>query len=769
MTTLVFGSAAAQSKFTPSALSAVESYKQFIVNPKERVAEPVGMPVKFDRAGRGETTAAFFVTLAPGYFAEDLTALGLDVVSQAGNIVVVEAPILAMKEAAESPAIKAIDINAYAEPLLDRARKGTGVDKIHSGEGFSQGFTGKGVICGIFDTGIDPNHLNFYNSEATESRVKSVFHYFGTAGSVRRYQTPEAIAGFTTDAMSATHGTHTLGCMAGANKSKTGRSAGMNGRFAYTDDDGNHKVSTGSVLKPGDVLPNPYYGMAPDADIALACGQLTDANIAAGVTEIAKYAQQQGKPAVINLSIGNVRGSHDSHDSFNQMLDNISEEYGSIIFVAAGNDGGDNISITKTLTASNNSVRTFFNCGSSSSLSGSISIWASDGKAFTVRPVIYNNSTGKIVYDAAALSKQGTIVLASSNYTDPSYLHSEVFDQAFSSGCHFRATAALNTDAAANYSRYGVSADFNLSFNNTSNANKNLVIALIVEGTAGQRIDMTMNGSGSQIITFSDGGVSGWDNGTPDFTISGMATGKNTISIGAWNTRDKWPVIGGGVWQYQSESPVGEIADYSSYGVGYDGTKYPLVCAPGTGIVSSINSYYAGGSTDYDNSKFLASYVFNGRMYLWDIEQGTSMATPIVAGAVATWLEADKDLTYAQVKDIMARTASQDEFTAAAAKKCGNGKFDALAGLKEILKAGVNDIVADRNDGIIVSTVAANVFDVFAAGAHGVNAAVYNMQGAMVAKASTDDSNVQLDLSNQPAGIYIINVNGAKSERVVVK
>ena len=42
---------------------------------------------------------------------------------------------------------------------MDVVRKEIGVDKIHQGLDLPQAYTGKGVVTGIVDGGIDPNHI----------------------------------------------------------------------------------------------------------------------------------------------------------------------------------------------------------------------------------------------------------------------------------------------------------------------------------------------------------------------------------------------------------------------------------------------------------------------------------------------------------------------------------------------------------------------------------------------------------------------------------
>ena len=78
--------------------------------------------------------------------------------------------------------------------------------------------------------------------------------------------------------------------------------------------------------------------------------------------------------------------------------------------------------------------------------------------------------------------------------------------------------------------------------------------------------------------------------------------------------------------------------------------------------------------------------------YLYGRMSGTSMATPMVAGIVALWMQAatecGKVLSLSEVKQIMKETAIKDWWVTDGpnATHFGNGKIDALAGIKYILE-----------------------------------------------------------------------------------
>lgn len=160
----------------------------------------------------------------------------------------------------------------------------------------------------------------------------------------------------------------------------------------------------------------------------------------------------------------------------------------------------------------------------------------------------------------------------------------------------------------------------------------------------------------------------------------------------------------------------------------------------------------------------------DGRTDYWHQSLGTSMACPVVAGGIALWLEADPTLTVDDVKEIIASTSVADaDVLAGNPVQWGAGKFDAYAGLKEVIRrtGGVADLKADNNR-LMVTSADGRAFNVFVGGAQRVDATIYSIAGLPVASQSAEADELTIDASALPAGCYILTANG-HSQKIIVK
>lgn len=100
--------------------------------------------------------------------------------------------------------------------------------------------------------------------------------------------------------------------------------------------------------------------------------------------------------------------------------------------------------------------------------------------------------------------------------------------------------------------------------------------------------------------------------------------------------------------------------------------------------------------------------------------------------------------------------------------KWGAGKFDALAGIKEVLRrAALPSVSADSDSRLIITPAGDNRWTIFAAGENNLTASVYSMQGTLVKSASADADELTIDLADLTPGVYAIAANNLTSKIIV--
>ena len=284
--------------------------------------------------------------------------------------------------------------------------------------------------------------------------------------------------------------------------------------------------------------------------------------------------------------------------------------------------------------------------------------------------------------------------------------------------------------------------------------NANYRLVLLLKGSHdGQVIKMMSNGENAYEPCFSAPVVkngynfqaNGYTRGNSEFAFSTSTCSDAVISIGSYITRDNWTDYLGNPRKYIESAVtnklqvVGEISDFSSYGVDDNGKPRPTAIAPGQGIISAGNNW--DREIFYDNqagvpnpskggSAYLCQNVEKNKRSNWYIlSQGTSMACPVAAGIIALWMQAKPSLTVNEINAILKETCVNDEWTATAnipsvnKVQAGYGKINALAGLKKILgTVGIETISADGHREATPATM------------YSVDAPVYNMMGQRVSK-----------------------------------
>lgn len=246
-----------------------------------------------------------------------LESLGVVVMCKFEKYVTAKIPVDCIEKVANIDNVVQIDVSRLLQPKTDVASTVTNADKAWNGinNGLCEEYTGKGVLVGVIDQGIDFKHVAF-TDENGNSRVKRVYAP-GRSSSVYTSNFPDY------DVSGASHGTHT-------STTAGGRAITINGTT--------------------------YSGMAPESDLFL-CGlsSLSSINIANSLDKINQYATQQGQPCVVNISLGSQYGAHDGTGSLATAYSDFTSNgtaKGRILCVAAGNEAGGNMYFGGTATSS---------------------------------------------------------------------------------------------------------------------------------------------------------------------------------------------------------------------------------------------------------------------------------------------------------------------------------------------------------------------------------------------------------------------------------
>ena len=748
-----------------------------------------GTPAKVRKAAGAEQTeyVSALVRLTPE---TDPSSLGDGLIVQKcrAGFYIITMPREMASAVADHPAVKSFSLSRPVEMKMDRARLVSGIDKIHTGEGLPTKYTGRGVVAGVVDNGIDPNHINFLYPDGT-SRVSmlSVAGMDRNGNPTTTIYTYDKMGSFTTDDKYNYHGTHTLGILAGSYDGE--------GKMAYKDANGQYVLDENCKRTP-------FYGVAPAADLAVGAGSSYDAYIVYNIENILNYAAQTHQRAVINLSLGSSVGPHDGSTSLNQYLDYIcidgeyeidGETYkgdNAIICISAGNEGDMPIAWNKTISAEDPDAKSFvvslmddvYDAENDLTLKnmrmGHAYIYSNDARPFKVQVVAWNNTRNRIAWTKTLIEASDAVQYYCSS---SQYQQSEggLIDPAFAN--YFEGYVGLGTSIDPDNGRYfailDVAAIDNIAGSNPDeNYSLGVIVSYIAEDGKPQRVELYGDADGVQ--GYGALGKEGWIEPSGNGTISDMACGKNQIIVGAYNTKEDWLSLDGNVYSYgEGIIPEGEVTGFSSFGTLHDGRNLPHVLAPGASIVSSSNLYYHTASenvADGYNPMWLSvrqgETAFGGRDHYWVQMSGTSMACPVVAGAMALWLEANPNLNVNDIREIIAATSVKDEYTAKCPDqvKVGAGKFDAYAGLKEALRRAAVENVQGEGTELLVRALGDGHYEVALPNARSISVSMFDTTGRMVATANANGDEVVLDASAAIPGLYIIRANGSAAQKIML-
>ncbi|MBK7631226.1 MAG: S8 family peptidase [Ignavibacteriales bacterium] len=169
---------------------------------------------------------------------------------------------------------------------------------------------------------------------------------------------------------------------------------------------------------------------------------------------------------------------------------------------------------------------------------------------------------------------------------------------------------------------------------------------------------------------------------TPDpfYTIGQPASADNCIAVGAYTSSSSWTNYIGSNISYSIVGSLNDIAYFSSRGPRIDGLLKPNITAPGSAIISirDRDVLFTPNNFWVDNDGVVGG---DANYY---VMQGTSMATPIAAGAVALLLQKFPGATPLQIYNAIQDNSFTDSFTGSVPNNTwGYGKLDINAASSE--------------------------------------------------------------------------------------
>jgi len=557
--------------------------------------------------------------------------------------------------------------------LMDTARIRNNIDSVQAGFApLTDSTTGKNVIVGIIDGGIYWQHKDFKNHDGT-TRIMYIWDQTVPTGANaphpylygNEWNWLDIDAGNCTEVEpyegnceDFSHGTCVAGIAAG----------------------------NGSADSANPHLAGVYTGVAPESNLIIVnvgsgnCYNNFEPQVADAVDYIFKKADALGMPCVINTSVGTYYGSHDGLDLTTQTIENLLDQRnGRVLVAAAGNGGEIPYHLSYDIPSdSTNPAYTFFNYNPylSPNPGSYFDLWADTVQFNNAWFAVGCNDAlgedlGRTGYLNVPISFNNLAQGVGSQLNIPLFygntLLGSIDVQVTLDGQRYHVEFSVNTPASTSYlwrlQTYG-SGTFDLWASSSLIGSSDMLDS--IAGSGGIITDANYRHPDS-LKTI----VSEWQCSSKVITVGNYSNragyfdyDSNYVSLSPPNYGDVPEV-------------VGKIFYTSSLGPTRDNRLKPDVMATGstilcTGDANDLALKLANPSLHYKVA-LGGKHERNG---------GTSMASPIVAGIAALYLQKRPTATYNEIMTALICTAVSDSFTGQTPNySYGNGKVNAFQAL----------------------------------------------------------------------------------------
>lgn len=526
-------------------------------------------------------------------------------------------------------------------PFLQKARQVTGVDRVHAGDNLDTPFTGKGIVIGVIDQSFEFKHMGFLD-ENGKSRIKMLWD---RSKDIEKDIQSKAAPVYNVDALTKTHETYDPG-----------------------SGHGTHVTNIAAGSKHAD---NPFYGVAPKADIVVIPSSFENTEIIEDIRAVKAYASREHKPWVVNLSLGSVIGPHDGSTDYDQAIDRMAQDKGGIVVGAMGNEGDQYFHAFSSFQPGE-TKQVFIHYEKDQDGNATeddlthIDFWGIsevNAEQFTVTPILAVKSSNA---EQLKVKKYGADFWK--KYLDDGKVWSEISPK-------------------NNRENHFVGVKMNKLLEDLGSRYKKIILGVEITAKSTNTADATLHGwiyseepNNARFVKAKTD--SKFESIKPDnlyIVGEGGASIPSAIAVGSFTTTV--------TDQHEKE---GAHSTFSSNGPWLNPNyPKPAVLAPGASIMSALNKYAPG----FDKNNAAYSNRFNNKVYHYGYMEGTSMATPFVAGSIALWLEANPQLSYTDVLDILKETSTKhaDMEGEAWTPTYGYGLINVYEGLKLALKKAGKD------------------------------------------------------------------------------
>ena len=267
---------------------------------------------------------------------ERIRELAVYVTELTGGYAIIQIKESRIEELAALPEVEFIEKPKNLYFQVENGRRVSCIDEVQAASSFfSAGQdigkeSGKGVLIGIVDSGIDYENPDFRNADGT-TRIAALWD--------QTVETGLPPAGYNV-------GTEFTSQQINAALQTAGREERF--RLVPSRDISGHGTAVAGIAAGNGrgSQGRRYRGVAPEAELLIVkmgipgeYGFPRTTQLMRGVDYIIRKAEELKKPVAVNISFGNTYGSHDGTSLLERYLNTVSERWKNVICVGSGNEG----------------------------------------------------------------------------------------------------------------------------------------------------------------------------------------------------------------------------------------------------------------------------------------------------------------------------------------------------------------------------------------------------------------------------------------------